>query len=119
MLYLHSVILFSANPSTLVDFYKKVFETEPSWTGGTFKGFLVGSGMVYIGPHDKVHGKSTNPERMMFNLASDDVQGEFTRLKNMGAKVITQPYQPGEDKSYWIATFADPDDNYFQVTSKT
>jgi predicted enzyme related to lactoylglutathione lyase len=29
--------------------------------------------------------------------------------------VVQEPYQPGE--GYWVATFSDPDDNYFQLVS--
>ena len=28
-----------------------------------------------------------------------------------------EPYQPGEAPEGWIATFSDPDDNYFQLLS--
>ena len=39
------------------------------------------------------------------------------RLKAAGATVIQAPDQPDEDPEGWIATFADPDDNYFQLVS--
>ncbi len=117
MLNLNSLLVFSDNPSGLVDFYKKVLQKDPDWSGGDFHGFLVGSGYLVIGPHDKVHGKNTNPERMMFNFETDDVSGEFNRIKATGAKVIAEPYHPGEEPEMWIATFADPDGNYFQLGS--
>jgi predicted enzyme related to lactoylglutathione lyase len=31
--------------------------------------------------------------------------------------VVQEPYQPGEEPEGWIATFSDPDDNYFQLMS--
>jgi predicted enzyme related to lactoylglutathione lyase len=31
--------------------------------------------------------------------------------------VIREPYQPGDVAGAWIATFADPDNNYFQLLS--
>jgi catechol 2,3-dioxygenase-like lactoylglutathione lyase family enzyme len=31
--------------------------------------------------------------------------------------VVQEPYQPDEDPEGWIATFSDPDDNYFQLLS--
>jgi predicted enzyme related to lactoylglutathione lyase len=37
------------------------------------------------------------------------------RLKAAGATVVQEPYQPGEEPDGWIATFSDPDDNYFQL----
>ncbi len=118
MLDLNSLLLFSEKPSTLVEFYKKVFNSDPSWSGGDFNGFKVGSGFLTIGPHDKVHGKNTNPERIIFNLETEDVKAEFDRIKKAGgATVIKDPYQPSEEQNMWIATFADPDGNYFQLMS--
>ena len=65
MLNLNSILVFSQNPESLVEFYKKVFQKDADWTGGDFTGFKVGDGMVVFGPHDKVHGKNTNPERSL------------------------------------------------------
>ncbi len=117
MLNFNSLLIFSQNPKELVKFYKQVFDDEPGWTGGDFSGFKVGNGYLTIGPHDKVKGKAKQPERLMFNFETDDVKGEFSRLKKLGAKVVAEPYQPGENDSGWIATLADPDGNYFQLVS--
>lgn len=115
MLNLNSVIVFSENPKNLVEFYKKVFAKVPEWTGGGFVSWKVGVGYFTIGPHDKVHGKSTSPERIMFNFETADVSGEFERIKGLGAQVIATPYQPSEAPDMWLATLADPDGNYFQL----
>ena len=32
-------------------------------------------------------------------------------------RLLQEPYRPDEDPEGWIATFADPDDNYFQLVS--
>jgi predicted enzyme related to lactoylglutathione lyase len=46
------------------------------------------------------------------------VKGDFDKLKAAGATVIQEPYQPGEEsRRVWIATFSDPDSNYFQLVS--
>lgn len=118
MLDLNSVLVFSESPKKLCDFYKKVFGKDPDWEDEDYFGFSVGKGFLTVGPHDKVHGKSTNPERIMINFEAKDVKGEFERIKKIGAKVIAKPYQMGDDElgdSAWIATFADPDNNYFQL----
>ncbi|HWY79348.1 MAG TPA: VOC family protein [Candidatus Sulfotelmatobacter sp.] len=117
MLKFNSLLLFSENPQKLADFYKKVFNMDPGWEEGGYTGFKVGKGLFMIGPHDKVHGKNKNPERMMFNLETTDVQAEFERIKKVGAKVIQKPYNPGESEAMVLATFADPDGNYFQLAS--
>ena len=117
MLNFNSLLVFSENPSALSAFYEKVFQKEPVWKEGGYSGFQVGVGFFTIGPHDKVKGKSQNPERIMFNFETDDVQGEFDRIKELGAEVVAQPYHPGEEPEMWIATLADPDGNYFQLMS--
>jgi predicted enzyme related to lactoylglutathione lyase len=117
MLNLNSLLLFSEAPKKLVDFYRRILAREPKWQEGEFTVFEVGAGALVIGPHSKVHGLSKNPERMMFNFETSEGQGEFERMKGLGAKVIAEPYHMGEDRGHWIATLADPDGNYFQLVS--
>lgn len=119
MLSLNSLMLFSENPKALVEFYKKVLEKTPDWEMEEYYGFKSGNFFFSIGPHDKVKGKNSNPERILLNFDTDDVKGEFERIKNLGAEVIAEPYQPGEADGgdMWIATFADVDGNYFQLTT--
>ena len=111
----NSALLFSDNPKALISFYTKVFGKEPKWQGGEFNGFDLTPGTLFIGPHDKVHGKNPNPERIMLNFEVDDIQAEFVRIKGGGAKVIAEPYEPTEEKGMMLATFEDPDGNYFQL----
>lgn len=117
MLKVNGVILFSEDPKKLVEFYKKVFGGDPGWEGGDFNGFGSEPNWLIIGPHDKVKGKNSSPERMMFNLETKDVKGEFARLKGAGAKVVKAPYAPGEEPDMLVATLEDPDGNYFQLVS--
>jgi predicted enzyme related to lactoylglutathione lyase len=111
-----SLILFSEKPKALADFYGKVFESTPGWTGGEFVGFKVGDGYITVGPHSKVKGMSQEPERIMLMIEVDMLKAEFERVKKLGAKVIAEPYQPGEADGEWLCTFADPDGNYFQIS---
>jgi len=115
MLNFNSVLITSENPSQLVDFYKKILQKDVEWTGGNFHAFQAGVGGLVIGPHDQVKGKNPNPPRMMLNFATDDVEGEFQRIKDLGVTVIAEPYEPMEEAEGWIATFEDPDGNYFQL----
>lgn len=116
MLSLNSFMIFSPAPEKLRDFYKKVFEKEPDMDEGGYYGFVVGKTFLGIGPHDKVKGMNKTPERFMFNLDTDDVDGEYKRLTDLGVKTIAKPYQM-EGSEMWIATLADPDGNYFQLTT--
>ena len=113
-----SILFFSENPEKLSDFYSKVFQKDPDWSESGYYGFMVGQSVITIGPHDKVKGKSKNPERIMLNFETEDVKGEFERVKDIeGAEVIAEPYSPDEEEKTFISTLADPDGNFFQITS--
>ena len=64
-----------------------------------------------------MHGKNPQPGRFLWNIESDDVKADFERLTAAGAIVIREPYTFEEAPGSWIATLADPDDNYFQLQS--
>lgn len=118
MLNFNSILVFSENPEELATFYEKVFDKKPDMNMEGYTGFQVGAAWITIGPHDKVKGKSNNPERIMFNLETTDVKGEFNRIKDLGAEVIAEPYGMEDDESGSkdaIATFADLDGNFFQL----
>ncbi len=117
MLNLNSLLLFSESPKKLVDFYRQILAREPKWTEGEYRGFEVGACALIIGPHSKVHGPNRNPERILFNFETNDVKGDFERMKGLGAKVIAEPYSMEDDPNFLIATLADPDGNYFQLVS--
>lgn len=115
MLNLNSVMLGSSDPKKLADFYEKVLEKKPDMVDGEWYGFSVGSAFLSMGKHDKVNGQSKNPERIIFNFETKEVQKEFDRIKALGATVIAEPYVMGDWKEPSIATLADPDGNYFQL----
>ena len=116
MLNLNSIMLGSDNPKALVVFYEKVLGKKPDWSEGDWGGFTCGSCFLTIGSHSKVKGKSQNPERVMLNFETIDVVEEFARIKKLGATVVAEPYNPDEKhKDMKIATFADPDGNFFQL----
>jgi predicted enzyme related to lactoylglutathione lyase len=117
MLNLNSFLLFSADPKMLADFYSKIFGKQPEWTGGEFVGWKIGDGQFMIGPHDKVKGANANPERLIFNFETSEVEAEYKRMIEAGAKIVAAPYHPGEDKEMLLATLSDPDNNYFQLAT--
>jgi predicted enzyme related to lactoylglutathione lyase len=110
------ILIGSEDPQRLTDYYSRLFGA-PGWEGGDFHGWQLGSGWLTVGPHDQVKGSNAHPGRVIWNLESADVKGDFERLKAAGATVVQEPYQPGEAPDGWIATFSDPDDNYFQLMS--
>jgi len=113
---LNSILIGSEDPQRLADYYTKLFG-KPGWEDRGYTGWQIGSGAVTIGPHDQVKGKNASPGRIIWNIETPDVKGEFERLKAAGATVVQEPYDPGEESGMWIATFSDPDDNYFQLMS--
>jgi len=112
----NSILIGSENPEALVEYYAKLFG-KPGFQDGGYAGWKLGSGYVTIGPHSEVHGKNTQPGRLLWNIETSDVRGEFEKLKDAGAIVIREPYEMEGAEGYAIATLADPDDNYFQLTA--
>ena len=112
----NSILIGSEDPQRLVDYYTKLFGA-PAMSDGGYTGWQFGSGWVNIGPHDQVHGKNAHPGRIIWNIETRDVKGEFERLAAAGAIVVREPYSFEEYPDAWIATLADPDDNYFQLVS--
>jgi predicted enzyme related to lactoylglutathione lyase len=113
---LNSVLIGSEDPQRLVDYYTKLFG-EPGFSEGGFTGWQLGSGWMTVGAHDQVKGRNAHPGRVIWNLESADVKGDFERLRAAGAIVVAEPYSMGDEAEAWIATLADPDDNYFQLMS--
>ena len=109
----NSILIGSEDPKGLTEYYTKLFGA-PIWEGD-FTGWQLGSGWITVGPHDQVKGRNAHPGRIIWNIETADVRGEFERLKSAGGTVVQEPYEPGE--GMLIATFADPDDNYFQLMS--
>ncbi len=115
---LNSILIGSEDPQRLAEYYTKLFG-KPGWDDGGYFGWQIGSGTMTVGPHDQVKGKNTTPGRLIWNIETADVKGEFNKLKAAGATVVKEPYSmgdaPGQDML--ITTFSDPDGNYFQLMS--
>jgi predicted enzyme related to lactoylglutathione lyase len=112
----NNILIGSEDPQRLVDYYTKLFG-KPGMADGGYTGWQIGSGYVTVGPHDEVKGKSTHPGRIIWNIETPDVLTEFAKLKDAGAIVVREPYSFEGYPDSWIATLADPDDNYFQLTT--
>ena len=112
----NSILIGSSDPAGLVAYYTKLFG-EPTMADDSYTGWLIGSGFVSVGPHSEVQGKNAQPGRIIWNIESADVRGDFARMKDAGAIVIREPYSFEGYPDTWVATLADPDDNYFQLMS--
>ena len=115
---LEAVLVGSADAGKLAEFYRDVVGLKMGMVmdigdkgerGYEFP--LKGAGL-YLLDHSKVKGKTKDPSRVMFNLEVDDIEKEVARLKKKKVKPVTDIYHV---EGYGlIATFADPDGNYFQ-----
>jgi predicted enzyme related to lactoylglutathione lyase len=112
----NSILIGSEDPARLTAYYTKLFG-EPGWNDGGYTGWMIGGGGITVGPHDQVKGKNGQPGRLIWNIESPDVKADFDRLKAAGATVVREPYSFDQMPGMWIATFSDPDDNYFQLAS--
>jgi predicted enzyme related to lactoylglutathione lyase len=111
----NSILIGSEDPKRLIEYYTKLFGA-PGMSDETYAGWQIGNGFMSVGPHSEVKGKSAQPGRIIWNIESEDVQGDFDRLVAAGAMVVREPYR-FEEMDGTIATLADPDDNYFQLMS--
>ena len=91
---MNGILIGSENVERLKDYYTKLFG-KPGWDDGGFYGWQLGSGWITIGAHDQVKGKNPDPGRVIWNIVTPDVKGEFEKLKAAGATVVRGPYNPG------------------------
>ena len=112
-----SLMIGSEDPGRLVAYYERLFGA-PSDQDDTYTSWRLGSGSITVGPHSEVKGRNATPGRLMWNLESDDVRADAARFKDAGATVVAEPYNFPDYPDYWIATFEDPDGNYFQLMTR-
>ena len=110
------ILIGTADPERLVEYYTRVLG-EPGFADGGYTGWMFGGAWITIGPHSEVTGSNPQPGRLIWNLESEDVRADAARFVAAGAIVVAEPYTMGEGDNGWIATFADPDGNYFQLMS--
>ncbi|HSL09958.1 MAG TPA: VOC family protein [Actinomycetota bacterium] len=116
---LNSVLIGSEDPQRLRTFYTSLLG-EPTWEADGYTTWQIGNGWLTVGFHDEVKGTNPSPGRLIWNIETADVAATFERMRDAGATVVAEPYQMGDDFDEftgWIATFADPDGNYFQLLS--
>jgi|SRR3990167_11315704 len=115
---LEAVLLSSDDAANLAKFYREVVglkqssEMEIGDKGEKGYDFDIKGTGLYILDHSGIKGKNPKGARVMFNLEVDDIEKEFARLRKEDIKVVQKVYHI---EGYGlIATFEDPDGNYFQ-----
>jgi predicted enzyme related to lactoylglutathione lyase len=116
---LEGVIISSSNAKKLAGFYqdtvglKQVQEyVMGDHDEAVFVFDLAGISLAIV-DHSDVKGKNANPERVMLNFEVDNIDQEVARLKQAKVKLVQDTYHV-QDYGH-IATFADPEGNYFQL----
>lgn len=113
MLNFNSVMIGTSDPKKLAEFYEKVVGKPADMEDGGWYGWSIGSCFLSIGGHSEVHDEAKEPQRLIMNFETKAVKEEFERISQIeGVNVVKEPY---EMQGAWIATFADPDGNYFQL----
>lgn len=107
----------SEEPQVLIEYYRRLFGT-PSMEGGGYASWMLDNNIITVGPHTEVRGKNDQPGRVMWSILVQDPNAEYERYKAAGARVVRELYQDKDAPQFWIATFADPDDNYFQIVAQ-
>ena len=94
-------------------FYRDTLGLTPRSAKGDFINFDWAGVRLSVGVHDRVHGPSRDPLRVMIHLAVSDIRAVHARLSRAGVVFTREPER--EDWGGWVATFADPDGNTLQL----
>lgn len=116
MLNLNSLMVGSSKPQKMAEFYEKVFSKKADMHDGNWWGWQVGECFFNIGEHSEVTGPARDPQRIIVNLETEDIKAEYERIRAIeDIQVVKELYEMDGMPGMWIATFADPDGNYFQL----
>ena len=94
-------------------FYRDTLGLTPRSAKGDFINFDWAGVRLSVGVHDRVHGPSRDPLRMMIHLAVSDIRAVHARLARAGVVFTREPER--EEWGGWVATFTDPDGNTLQL----
>ena len=72
---LNSILIGSAQPTVLAEFYAKVFGRPADMSDGGYSGWQVGNCFLTVGEHSEVHGQAKEPARIILNLETTAVPG--------------------------------------------
>ena len=111
----NSILIGSEDPQRLVEYYTKLLG-EPAMTDGGYTGWQLGSGWVTVGPHDRGQGQERPPGPDHLEHRDDRRAGRLRSAQGRRRHRHRRALRlRGRRAAASIATFADPDDNYFQL----
>lgn len=111
------VMIFTDDVERLAGFYRDTLGFTVDEDRGKSVMFATpqaGGTQLAIESHSEVHGRSTEPDRIMINLRVDDCRLLYQELRNRGVEFVAEPYAD-PDGAYVVATLRDPDGNTLQL----
>ena len=105
---LRGTSIWSEDLNNLLPFYRDVLGLDVT---SETPGFVVLGGL-WLGTHSEVHGPNADPARHMIGLTSNDLAGDWKRLRDAGVEFIEDPTDYGTVR---IATLKDPEGNLVQL----
>jgi predicted enzyme related to lactoylglutathione lyase len=116
---LSGATIWSEDLNNLLPFYRDVLGLRVAYEDSMFIGFGERSdrggytgAYLGLGTHSEVKGKPSDPYRHFVGLESDDVDGDYERLKKAGVEFVEPPADSGGLR---IATLKDPEGNIVQL----
>ena len=103
------IIIWTEKLSNLLSFYELILNSKVHKLKNTSAYFIYNDFRIYISEHSEIFGNSKEPNRMIINLETDDIQSEYNRLINLNINFIRKP-----EIEKWggkVATFEDPENN--------
>ena len=110
---LRGATIWSEDLARLLPFYRDVLRLPVTieTPGFVVLGPREGPALA-LGTHSEVRGRNADPARHMVGLTTDDIGGDYKRLKDAGVEFIEAPT---EYPSVTVATLKDPDGNLVQL----
>ena len=99
--------------AAMARFYRDTLGLTPRSAKDDFINFDWQGARLSVGVHNRVHGPSRDPLRVMIHLTVADIRAVHARLARAGVVFTRAPER--EEWGGWVATFADPDGNTLQL----
>ena len=84
----NNVMIGSAQPQVLGEFYAQVFDRPADMNEDGWYGWHVGAAWLSIGEHSEVKERAQEPQRLIMNFETKDVKEEAKRLQAAGATMV-------------------------------
>jgi predicted enzyme related to lactoylglutathione lyase len=109
---LNGASIWSQDLNNLLPFYRDVMGLKVSTQTPAFVVLGEGGTTLRLGTHSDVHGRNADPARHMLGFDTDDLDGDWKRLKAAGVKFVEDPADYGDVR---VATLQDPEGNLVQL----